>query len=99
MPPDTKPRPPEKDTKAAIEWIGKQIVAGEAAARAAQGRTVLRRLNRIEYENTLRDLLGIDVELQEMLPADTSANGFDNSGEALHTSSFLMEKYLEAADI
>src|SRR5262249_11426418 len=57
-----------------------------------------RRLNRIEYQNTVRDLLGIDVDFQEMLPADSSANGFDNVGEALHVSSFLMDKYLEAAD-
>ena len=64
----------------------------------AHGRTVLRRLNRIEYQNTVRDLLGIDVDFQEMLPADSSANGFDNIGEAMHVSSFLMEKYLEAAD-
>ncbi len=59
---------------------------------------VMRRLNRIEYENTIRDLLGIQVELKELLPPDSSANGFDNSADALHTSSFLMEKYLEAAD-
>src|SRR4029453_17434011 len=59
---------------------------------------VVRRLNRVEYENTVRDLLGIDIDLQELLPPDASANGFDTSGEALHTSSFLMERYLEAAD-
>ena len=59
---------------------------------------VLRRLNRAEYENTVRDLLGVDVDLKDLLPADTSANGFDNSAEALHVSSFLMEQYLEAAD-
>jgi uncharacterized protein DUF1592/uncharacterized protein DUF1588/uncharacterized protein DUF1587/uncharacterized protein DUF1585/uncharacterized protein DUF1595 len=62
------------------------------------GRVVLRRLNRVEYENTVRDLLGIEVELRELLPPDTSAHGFDNVGEALHVSSFLMERYLEAAD-
>lgn len=98
MPPESKPRPPEKDAKAVAEWVAKGIVTGEANARATQGRTVLRRLNRIEYENTIRDLLGIDIDLQELLPADAQANGFDTSGEAHHTSSFLMEKYLEAAD-
>ena len=68
------------------------------AARAAQGRAVLRQLNRVEYENTINDLLGIKVNLKEQLPADGSADGFDNAGAAHHTSSFLMEKYLEAAD-
>ena len=62
------------------------------------GRVVMRRLNRVEYENTVRDLLGVSVELRELLPLDGSRDGFDNVGEALHTSSFLMEKYLEAAD-
>src|SRR6266567_3096067 len=62
------------------------------------GRTVLRRLNRVEYERTICDLLGIQVDLRETLPLDTSSNGFDNISEALHISSFLMDRYLEAAD-
>ncbi|HVK08394.1 MAG TPA: DUF1587 domain-containing protein, partial [Gemmataceae bacterium] len=94
MPPRAKPRPAEKDVQALAGWV--EAKAG--AARLADGRAVLRRLNRVEYQNTVRDLLGIDVDFQDMLPADSSANGFDNSGEALHVSSFLMEKYLEAAD-
>jgi hypothetical protein len=94
-PPKVKERPNEKDTRAAIRWIAGKL----EAVRATEGRTVLRRLNRIEYENTVRDLLGIHVELQELLPADSSMNGFDTSGEAHHVSSFLMEKYLEAADV
>jgi mono/diheme cytochrome c family protein len=94
MPPKAKPRPAEKDVRALVGWIN----AKAAATRHAPGRTVLRRLNRVEYQNTVRDLLGIDVDFQELLPADSSANGFDTAGEAMHVSSFLMEKYLEAAD-
>jgi mono/diheme cytochrome c family protein len=97
MPPKDKPRPAQKEIAALSEWIGKGIQAADAARRA-QGRTVLRRLNRIEYENTVRDLLGIHISLTESLPEDSSAGGFDNVGEALHVSSFLMDKYLEAAD-
>jgi mono/diheme cytochrome c family protein len=97
MPPRSKPRPSEKDVKALSEWIRGRAEAAEAARRT-QGRVVLRRLNRVEYENTLRDLLGVDLDLKDRLPQDTSAHGFDNVGEALHVSSFLMEKYLEAAD-
>lgn len=74
------------------------FVAGITTTVASQERAVLRRLNRIEYENTVQDLLGVKVELAELLPLDSSRDGFDNVGEALHTSSFLMEKYLEAAD-
>jgi len=69
-----------------------------SASRRPEGRTILRRLNRLENENTVRDLLAIDLELGNLLPADSSAEGFDNVGEAMHTSSFLMGKYLDAAE-
>jgi mono/diheme cytochrome c family protein len=98
MPPKSKPRPPEKEVQALTDWISGRAEATEAARRAAQGRVVLRRLNRVEYENTVRDLLGVEVSLKEQLPADGAADGFDNVGAALHTSSFLLERYLEAAD-
>jgi mono/diheme cytochrome c family protein len=97
MPPKGKPRPDTKELRALSDWVTANVHAA-AAARRAEGRTVLRRLNRVEYENTIRDLLGIDIDLKETLPLDTVANGFDNIGEALHVSSFLMDRYLEAAD-
>jgi cytochrome c553 len=98
MPPKAKPRLEEKDLRTLTAWIEGGIGAAEAARRAAEGRVVVRRLNRVEYERTLRDLLGVEIDLQELLPPDTSAHGFDNVGEAMHVSSFLMERYLEAAD-
>ncbi len=98
MPPEGKPRPAAQDVRALTGWLAPRVAAADAAARTAQGRTILRRLNRVEYENTVRDLLGIHVKLKEQLPEDGSADGFDNAGAANHTSSFLMEKYLEAAD-
>ncbi len=96
-PPKAKTSPPAKDIVVLSDWIhGKADAA--AARRAAEGRVVLRRLNRNEYQNTIRDLLGVDVNLKEQLPQDGAADGFDNVGAALHISSFLMEKYLDAAD-
>lgn len=97
MPPKGKPRPPEKDVAALAGWITVRVDEA-AATRSAEGRVVQRRLNRVEYENTVRDLLGVDVDLKELLPIDGSAGGFDNVGEAMHTSSFLLDRYLEAAD-
>ncbi len=97
MPPKKKPRLPEKEMKVVTGWIATQAAAADTARRA-EGRVVLRRLNRTEYENTVRDLLGVQTPLKDLLPFDTSANGFDNIGDALHTSSFLLDKYLEAAD-
>ncbi len=90
MPPKGKPRPPAQDVQALTGWLAPRVAAADAAARAAQGRVVLRRLNRVEYENTVRDLLGIHINLKEQLPEDGSADGFDNAGAANHTSSFLM---------
>ena len=98
MPPEGKPRPSADERRLLVSWVDGESQRAELARRAKEGRVVLRRLNRVEYENTIRDLLGIQVNLREQLPEDGSANGFDNAGAALHTSSFLMEKYLEAAD-
>lgn len=98
MPPKQKPRPSAEEIKALTAWLVPRLAAADAAENTAQGRVVLRRLNRVEYENTIRDLLGIKVPLKEQLPQDGSADGFDNAAAAHHTSSFLMEKYLDAAD-
>ncbi|HUQ69572.1 MAG TPA: DUF1587 domain-containing protein, partial [Planctomycetaceae bacterium] len=59
---------------------------------------MLRRLNRTEYENTVRDLLGVEVNLKELLAQDGALDGFDNVGAALHLSSFGVERYLHATD-
>jgi mono/diheme cytochrome c family protein len=98
MPPKAKPRPSAEEVRVLSDWISNRVELRDAGQRAAQGRVVLRRLNRVEYENTVCDLLGIKVNLKEQLPEDGSADGFDNAGAAHHTSSFLMEKYLEAAE-
>jgi mono/diheme cytochrome c family protein len=94
MPPKSKPRPPESGVRALTGWITSQVTAH----RAAEGRVVLRRLNRAEYANTVRDLLGVEVDLADLLPPNTSTTGFDNSAETLHTSSYLLRSYLAAAD-
>lgn len=99
MPPAGKPRPTAAERELLQNWISAGLQAADVANRAGQGRTVLRRLNRVEFENTVCDLLGIQVNLREQLPQDGSAGGFDNASAALHTSSFLMERYLEAADV
>ena len=94
MPPQGKPRPMAGESKALADWLHAQF----QAVRVRNGRVVLRRLNRVEYENTIRDLLGVAVDVKDLLPEDSQAHGFDNVGEALHISSFLLERYLEAAD-
>jgi hypothetical protein len=98
MPPKKKPRPAAEEKRAAADWLTGLVLAGKAAVREKEGRVVLRRLNRVEYENTVSDLLGVPVRVREMLPPDAVAGGFDNVGEALHSSSFLLARYLEAAE-
>ncbi|HLY08723.1 MAG TPA: DUF1592 domain-containing protein [Planctomycetota bacterium] len=98
MPPKNKPRPSAKELDTLIAWVGGRLDSYEGVRRTKEGRVMVRRLNRNEYQNTIRDLLGVEIDLVDLLPLDTSSHGFDNLGEAMHTSSFLMERYLEAAD-
>src|SRR5262249_37404790 len=61
-------------------------------------RVTVRRLNRAEYNNTVRDLLGLDLRPADDFPADDVGDGFDNNGAVLALPPILLEKYLEAAD-
>ena len=93
MPPAAMPPLPTATKNTLMAGLSKPLIDASAAA----GHTVIRRLNRIEYENTLRDLLGIRTELQELLPEDGKAYGFDNIGEALDISPVQLQRYMEAA--
>ena len=97
MPPRKQPRPAAGDIAAVVAWIDASL-RREASRQRSEGRVVLRRLNRVQYENTIRDLLAIDVDLKDLLPEDTAAHGFDTVAEALKISPVLMESYLDAAD-
>ena len=57
-----------------------------------------RRLNRVEYNNTIRDLLGVAARPADEFPVDDSGYGFDNNGDVLSVSPMLMEKYMQAAE-
>ena len=97
MPPKKEPRPESAQAQSFVRQLTARLDEAAAKHRAA-GRVVLRRLNRVQYENTVRDLFAVDVMVKEMLPEDTIAQGFDNVGAALNVSPVLMERYLEAAD-
>ncbi len=99
MPPPNKPQPSAHDRAAHLAYLRSRLLDFSHQKQAASGRTVLRRLNRVEYENTMRDLLGIDTRLQESLPEDTPVQGFDTVAEGLRLSQLHIEKYLEAADL
>lgn len=97
MPPPDEPRP-KSDMVASFKNLLTARLNAVAAERRGSGRVVLRRLNRIEYENTLNDLFNVNASIKEMLPEDAIAQGFDNVGSALNVSPVLIERYLEAVD-
>jgi hypothetical protein len=99
MPPKKKPQPSDSERQAVLDWLGRELRVAVAARQNAEGRVALRRLNRFEYQNTMHDLLGIEVNLMELLPEDGSAHGFDKVSSALTLSPVQVEKYLEAADV
>ncbi len=99
MPPKKKPQPSDVERQAVLDWLGRELRVAIAARQQAEGRVALRRLNRFEYQNTMHDLLGIEVNLMELLPEDGSAHGFDKVSSALTLSPVQVEKYLEAADV
>lgn len=98
MPPAGSPGPAPVAIEGPLRALGAELQRVELRQRAQVGRVALRRLNRSEYENTLNDLLGTRAKLRDALPPDGVADGFDNASAANHTSSFLLEKYLEAAN-
>lgn len=95
-PPDAGERPSETQVRALASWI-KRDAMGINPDQPDPGRVTLRRLNRREYANTIRDLLGIDFNAEIVFPPDDTGYGFDNVGDALSLSPMLVEKYLSAA--
>lgn len=97
MPPKKKARPPAGESAALLAWLDGMLASANAAQQAREGRTPARRLNRDEYQNTLRDLLGVAVDYRLLLPEDGRAHGFDKVGSALHVSAEHLQAYLAAA--
>jgi hypothetical protein len=98
MPPKGLPRPNAIEAKAIENWIRKELDRADALATPNPGRVTARRLNRAEYNNSVRDLLGVDFHPADDFPQDDSGYGFDNIGDALSLSPVLMEKYFAAAE-
>ena len=98
MPPDEEPQPPEHQRQAVAEWLARELARIDRVTPPDPGRVTARRLNRAEYNNTVRDLLGVDLRAADDFPQDDSGYGFDNIADVLSLSPALMEKYLSAAD-
>ncbi len=98
MPPPTARRPDEETRGAWVTWLETELDRTAAASPPLGRPMTVHRLNRSEYRNAVRDLIGLDVDIEELLPPDDAdAEGFDNNAEVLTVSTTLMERYLTAA--
>ncbi len=97
MPPKDRPRLSAESRTTVTNWIAAGLSASQKQKMETEGRARLRRLNRIEYVNTIRELLGAEIDV-EQLPEDGVAAGFDNVDTALDLSSALLESYLITID-
>ncbi|MEP7336825.1 MAG: DUF1592 domain-containing protein [Acidobacteriota bacterium] len=98
MPPKGMPRPTESEVQAAVRWLENLFEQADLQAKPDPGRVTARRLNRSEYANTVRDLLGVDFRANQEFPVDDSGDGFDNIADVLTVSPVLMEKYMASAE-
>jgi mono/diheme cytochrome c family protein len=95
MPPPGSPRPAPEVYDATATWLEGEL---DRTAQPNPGRPALRRLNRAEYGNAIRDLLDLHVDVESLLLPDDAAFGFDNIGDLLDVSPSLLERYLTVAD-
>jgi mono/diheme cytochrome c family protein len=95
MPPPGSPRPELAAYDLTASWLETEL---DRTAQPNPGRPALRRLNRAEYGNAIRDLLDLRVDVESLLLPDDAAFGFDNIGDLLEVSPSLLERYLTAAD-
>jgi hypothetical protein len=96
MPPENKPQPTPAERDLITTWVASCFFPCDCA-HPDPGRVTIRRLNRAEYNNTIRDLVGADLKPADDFPADDSGYGFDNIGDVLSLSPVLLERYLTAA--
>ena len=98
MPPKAKPQPTTVEVQAVVKSIDSVMASFDCTKSRNVGRVTIRRLNRNEYNNTIRDLVGIDFKPAADFPADDVGYGFDNIGDVLTMSPVLLERYLAAAE-
>jgi Protein of unknown function (DUF1592)/Protein of unknown function (DUF1588)/Protein of unknown function (DUF1585)/Protein of unknown function (DUF1587)/Protein of unknown function (DUF1595)/Ca-dependent carbohydrate-binding module xylan-binding/Planctomycete cytochrome C len=99
MPPDDRPQLTREELSQLTGWIKSSLKADDCGRTFDPGRVTIRRLNRAEYNNTIRDLISIDFHPADDFPSDDVGYGFDNIGDVLSMPPILLEKYLAAAEV
>ncbi len=98
MPPENSSQPSGKEVQAIVGWVDAAVLGKKAGDSLDPGRVTIRRLNNTEYNNTIRDLVGLDLKPAKDFPADEIGYGFDNIGDILSIPPLLMEKYIATAE-
>ncbi|MCA8995696.1 MAG: DUF1592 domain-containing protein [Planctomycetaceae bacterium] len=98
MPPSDAEQPTQADREKISDWLDHQLFFVDCTGSFNPGRVTIRRLNKTEYNNTVRDLLGVDFQPADDFPSDDVGYGFDNIGDVLSVPPLLIEKYLTAAE-
>jgi len=98
MPPADVPQPSEESLQAVLVALRGQLDSFDCSGESRPGRVTVRRLNRVEYNHTVRDLFGIDFRPADDFPSDDVGYGFDNIADVLSMSPILLEKYLASAE-
>ena len=99
MPPPKDDQPSEAERRLLADWLERVLRATASEMGPYAGTVTARRLNRLEYDNTIRDLLGLQMKFSKTFPSDGGGGeGFDNNGETLYLPVILMERYLDAAE-
>jgi hypothetical protein len=97
MPPKKRSQPTTAEREMIVAWVEQEVLKCDCN-NPDPGRVTIRRLNRTEYNNTIRDLLGVDFKPADDFPVDDSGYGFDNIGDSLSMPPILVEKYLNATE-
>jgi hypothetical protein len=97
MPPQRKDQPTKEEKERIEQWIKRSVFAADPK-NPDPGRVTIRRLNRVEYQNTIHDLMGVDFDAAATFPPDDTGYGFDNIGDVLTLPPMLLEKYVVAAN-
>jgi mono/diheme cytochrome c family protein len=99
MPPKKKPQPSDRERLVITQWIDRDLLALDCTSPHDPGHVTARRLNKAEYNNTVRDLLNLkEFNGADDFPADDRGYGFDNNGDVLSLSPVIVERYLKASD-
>jgi len=98
MPPADELQPDKAERREIVEWLQSVGTAPDGGGPVDPGRVTIRRLNRAEYNNTIRDLVGIDIQPAADFPTDDVGYGFDNIGDVLSMPPIMLERFLDAAE-